>query len=93
MFNLERYPMEKTIDRYTWHTITSKEEGAAPTLSFIYYQDINYWWAICYYNRIVFPTEELYAGREIKIPDFGQLKTYLALTKQIGEGTGRILRL
>ena len=43
-------------------------EGRPDLLSFASYGTVSYWWLICEANNIVDPSEDIYAGRQIKIP-------------------------
>lgn len=64
---------------YSDYIIRTDVEFSAPTIALLLYGEETLWWAICLYNGIVFPTEELYAGRTIRIPDLEQLN--YALTR------------
>jgi hypothetical protein len=85
-------------------TITSRVENTPAMLAHIFYGSQKYWWFICWYNGIVFPTEELTIGRVIRIPDKVQVDSYLSRTStKFGFGptskvgsptaTGRIVRV
>ncbi len=43
-------------------------EGRPDLISYASYGTVNYWWLICEANKIKDPFEELYSGKQIKIP-------------------------
>lgn len=63
------------------YTIPSQDEFTPAGLAFKFYNNKDYWWFICWFNGIVFPTEELEAGRVIRIPDKSQIDSYLNRTR------------
>ena len=43
-------------------------EGRPDLISYATYGSVNYWWLVCLANNIIDPFEDLYAGRQIKLP-------------------------
>ena len=89
LFFLERNDIRIKITTFQLHTVTELDEFAAPTIAQRYYDNHEYWWVICLYNDIIDPTTELYAGKNIRIPDQRELERYLSQslvsTNRIGE--------
>jgi hypothetical protein len=80
-FYTERKELERHLTAFSSHIVTERDAYSAPTISFIYYNTKDYWWLVCLYNNIVFPTKELHVGLEIRIPDFNQLETYMSANR------------
>jgi hypothetical protein len=72
-----------SITSYVPFLITPKYVGVPDLISYDIYGSTEYWWIICLYNGIVIVHEELFAGRTIKIPDIGQVTSWLTRTKNI----------
>ena len=77
-YNKEANDVDQVITSWTILTVTSAEKFAAPTISFKAYGTADYWWFILWYNGIINPTRELFAGLKIKIPDYNQMVAYLS---------------
>lgn len=61
--------------------IDSTWEANLPGLAAEKLGDRFLWWALLMYNGIVDPVKEVFPGVVLRIPDPGQLKSYLALRR------------
>lgn len=71
------------ITSFLDYTIPAQDEYTPAGLAFKFYNNKDYWWFICWFNGIVFPTEELWAGRVIRIPDKSQIDSYLNRSQSV----------
>ena len=53
---------------YRVSTIPAGLEGRPDLISFATYGSVNYWWLVCLANNVIDPFEDLYSGRQIKLP-------------------------
>ena len=68
--------------------IAEADEGAPDLISFKYYGTEEYWWIICFINKIQDPMNELVAGTRIAIPflkDVEEFKQKIATSKSRGQ--------
>ena len=59
--NAEAYP-------FTYNKYIAKEGDAWTTISYKFYNTIEYWWIICKFNSVIDPTVMPIAGELLKIP-------------------------
>ena len=81
LFFKENNDIQSKVLTFSRHVVTEIDEFAPATISQRYYDTHQYWWVVCLYNDILDPTSELYAGREIRIPDRAQVENYLSQTQ------------
>lgn len=82
--------LQRNITNYQVFIIPAGYEGRPERISRKFYETIGFWWVICQFNGVVNPLEDLYAGREIYIPDLGEVLKFLGAKKPVQTGTGVI---
>lgn len=73
--------LQENISRSTVFMIGADTEFRPERISFKFYNTVGWWWVICMFNGVVNPLEDLYAGREILIPDINDVHKFLELSK------------
>lgn len=73
--------VEDHVTSFIDYTISSPDANTPAGLSYKFYGTKDYWWFICWFNGIIFPTVELEAGRVIKMADLTQIESYLKRTE------------
>jgi hypothetical protein len=83
MFLRDDNRVDEHVTSFIDYTIPSQDENTPAGLSFKFYGTKDYWWFICWFNGIVFPTTQMEAGRVIKMPDKMQIESYLKRSETV----------
>ena len=70
----------------TTHIVTEGEIGNLPLIAHAEYGTTSLWWAIALTSNVVDPFSEVYAGRELTIPDISTIESFLQNIRT-GRGT------
>lgn len=80
--------LQRNVSNYKVFIIQAAHEGRPDYISRKFYESIGYWWVICQFNGVVNPLVDLYAGREILIPDLNEVLKFLGANKAVQTGSG-----
>lgn len=62
---------------FTAYTVTSKDLGRPDLIAYLTYSDVRLWWAVCYYNGIRDPLNDMYVGQVLRLPTKAALQVAL----------------
>jgi hypothetical protein len=78
-FDLWEPPFEHRAQKGdTIHTVTSADAGRPDLIAYHYYRNVNLYWLICHFNKILHPINELVPGRKLIIPNAKTVSAYLS---------------
>jgi hypothetical protein len=83
----------KEITEYSLYTINNAAAYRPDYISFLSYGTTDYWWLICFYNKIIHPMRDLYPSRVLKIPSVGQVTKMFQQMQEKNTNIGRYITL
>jgi len=79
--------------KFTVHTIKQHEEHRPDLVALNVYGDPSYWFPLYQYNGIIDHINETVMGKQLKVPDLGQLDAYLKAVNATEDVTGTVVTL
>jgi len=75
------------------HRVTEDQEAMPDLISFINYNSENYWWIICFINKISDPLTELPPGKILGIPLLNDIEEYFQIQRSKNNSNGQIVNI
>jgi hypothetical protein len=80
--------LQDQVAKYTFFIVDAAHEFRPEKIAFRFYGNKNKWRFICMFNGVVNPLQDLYAGRQLRIPDLNEIEKLLTVNDQNRVQTG-----